>query len=176
MSNKVEADAFRKIMAEHAPYVWRVLRGLGVREADLPDISQETFLVVHRQLDAFEGRSSLRTWICGIAMRVASDYRRKAYRRREFMFDTPPEVSAAAPQQPELERRQAWELLGRVLEGLGEDHRRVFILYEVEQQPMKDVAAALEIPLSTAYSRLHAARELVQQALRLQQLKAGAAL
>jgi RNA polymerase sigma-70 factor (ECF subfamily) len=166
--------AFRALMSEHAPYVWRVLRSLGVAEADLPDVCQETFLVVHRRYEEFEGRSTLRTWICGVALRVASDYRGKAYRRREQPRDTLPELEEAAAQHVAVERRQAWQQLDALLAGLGEDQRRVFVLYEVEQLPMKDVAAIVACPLSTAYSRLHAAREVVREALARLRAEEGA--
>ena len=74
---------FDAVVAEHGPYIWRVLRRLGVRPSDVEDVWQETFIVVHRKLDAFEGRSQLRTWLSAIAVRVASDYRNRAHRRRE---------------------------------------------------------------------------------------------
>ncbi len=73
--------AFDAVYAEHFSFVWRNLRRLGVRESHLDDASQEVWVVVHRRLPSFEGRSSLRTWLVGIAVRVASDHRR--WRRRK---------------------------------------------------------------------------------------------
>src|SRR5262245_49705869 len=67
----------RQIFDEHARYVWRTLRHLGVADADLEDVCQEVFVTVHRKLPEFEGRSKLRTWLYGICLRVASDYRRR---------------------------------------------------------------------------------------------------
>src|SRR4051812_1143348 len=77
------AEVFR----EHAPFVWRALRRLGVREADVEDACQEVFVVVHRRLADFEGRSSVRTWVYGICVRVASDWRKRAHVRREIVTD-----------------------------------------------------------------------------------------
>jgi RNA polymerase sigma-70 factor (ECF subfamily) len=159
---RVDERQFRTLVQEHAPYVWRVLRSLGVADADLPDVCQETFIVVHRQLATFEGRSALRTWIYGVALRVASDYRDKAYRRRELPTDELPELVQVAQQQQELERQEAWQLVDELLAGLDESQRRVFVLYEIEQLQMSEVAAIVACPLTTAYSRLHAARKLVQ--------------
>ena len=67
---------FQEMFTDHARFVWRVLRYLGVGESDLDDVCQEVFLVVHRRLADFEGRSSTRTWVYGIALRVAADYRK----------------------------------------------------------------------------------------------------
>lgn len=60
------ADGFEKIYEAHASRVLRALRRLGVREADLEDVAQEVFVVVHRKLPEFAGRSSLKTWLFGI--------------------------------------------------------------------------------------------------------------
>jgi RNA polymerase sigma-70 factor, ECF subfamily len=157
---------FRALVQAHAPYVMRVLRSLGVGPSDLPDVSQEVFLTVHRQLATFEGRSALRTWIYGIALRVASDYRSKAYRRRERPSDSPPEQYVFASPQSELEQREAWRLIERLLAELDEDRRQVFVLYELEQLSMREVCEVVGCPLSTAYSRLHSARATVQAAAR----------
>ena len=62
-----------EIFRQYAPFAWRALRRLGVPDADVEDVCQEVFVVVHRKLGDFEGRSSLKTWIYGICPRTASD-------------------------------------------------------------------------------------------------------
>src|SRR4051794_34808398 len=74
---------FREVFDTCAPYAWRTLRRLGVGEADVHDVCQEVFVVVHRRLGDFDGTSSLRTWVYGICLRTASQYRRRARHRRE---------------------------------------------------------------------------------------------
>jgi RNA polymerase sigma-70 factor (ECF subfamily) len=147
--------------------VWRVLRRLGVREADVEDQCQEVFVVVHRKLAEFEGRAQLATWIYGICLRVASDYRRRAHVRREEPTADLPEEQHSPPQPKLLERAQARALLDAALAELDEDKRAVFVLYEIEEVPMAEVAQAAGCPLQTAYSRLHAARKKVQASLSL---------
>ncbi|HVU00163.1 MAG TPA: RNA polymerase sigma factor [Polyangiaceae bacterium] len=153
----------RQVFDEHAPYVFRVLRYMGVREADVPDVCQEVFVTVHRKIDGFEGRSSIRTWLYKICQRAASDHRRRAYVRREVVTDfaeeRPRAVESAGP------RVEARSTLLFALGALDEDKRDVFVLYEIEGMTMREVAEVLGCPLQTAYSRLHAARELVEQAL-----------
>jgi RNA polymerase sigma-70 factor, ECF subfamily len=154
----------RQVFDEHASYVWRTLRHLGVGEADLEDVCQDVFVAVHRKLDGFEGRSSLRTWIYGIALRVASDYRRRAHVRRELpVADL--ELDAAEPTQLEdIARGEARRLLLSLLDRLDDDKRAVLVLYELEELGMKEVAEIVGCPLQTAYSRLHAARRLLFEA------------
>ncbi|APR87422.1 RNA polymerase sigma factor RpoE [Minicystis rosea] len=156
---------FDRVFRVHAPFVWRALQGLGVREADLEDVCQEVFLVVHRKLGAFQGRSSIRTWIYGIALHAASEYRRRPHLRREEIAAAPPEQSLPAPQHEALELRRAAQRLDAALARLDDDKRAVFVLYEIEELPMSEVAEAVGCPLQTAYSRLHAARRLVEEAL-----------
>jgi RNA polymerase sigma-70 factor (ECF subfamily) len=154
------------VYAQHVAVVWRFLRSLGVRDGDVEDVCQEVFVVVHRNLAGFHGRHPLSTWLYAICLRTASTYRRKARFRRELVTDVPPELTVEATQAEAVARRQAQALLGRVLDELDDDKRAVFVLYEIEEQPMSEVAAALGCPLQTAYSRLHAARAHVEAATR----------
>jgi len=147
-----------------------VLRHLGVPGADLQDQAQEVFLAVFRGLEGFEGRSALRTWVYGICVRVASNHRRRAYVRRERSVSEPPE-QALEPDQPRaLEEGRGWPGLRRLLDTLDPDKRDVFVLYELEELPMREVAEACGCPLQTAYSRLHAARRVLLEKYREQEL------
>lgn len=152
------------VFKEHGPYVWRVLRRLGVRESDIEDVCQEVFVVVHRRLPDFEGRSSLRTWVYGICIRTASDYRKRAVHRREVLTDEPPELVSSSDPHGELATKRARQTLDRILAALDDDKREVFVLYEIEGLGMADVCEVVGCPLQTGYSRLHAARALVQEA------------
>jgi RNA polymerase sigma-70 factor (ECF subfamily) len=162
-----------EIFREHAPFVWRGLRRLGVPESDVEDVCQEVFVVVHRKLGEFEGRSSLRTWIYGICARTASDYRRSGRVRREVVTDAPPEPSHEGGQHDAVALRQARATLDRILDELDDDKRSVFVLYEIEELTMAEVAEALGCPLQTAYSRLHAARKVVEAGVARAQTSTG---
>jgi RNA polymerase sigma-70 factor (ECF subfamily) len=171
--NDTQALSFDAVVAEHGPYLWRVLRRLGVRSADIEDVWQETFIVVHRKLGGFEGRSQLRTWLSAIAVRVASDYRSRAYRRREQATDEVPDVGAAASQQDDLMDQERRALLDRLMAELKPEQREVVVLYEFAELPMQEVAEALGCPLQTAYSRLHAGRKALEQAARRESARKG---
>ena len=167
------ATDFDAIVAEHGPYVWRVLRRLGVGVSDVEDVWQETFIVVHRKLESFEGRSQLRTWLSAIAVRVASDYRNRAHRRREQATEELPDDAAAASQHDDLVERERRALLDRLLNELKPEQREVIVLYEFAELSMQEVAEALGCPLQTAYSRLHAARRALEQGARREAARRG---
>jgi RNA polymerase sigma-70 factor (ECF subfamily) len=160
------APRFEQVFQDHGPFVWRALRRLGIDDADIEDVCQDAFLVVHRRLPEFEGRSSLQTWIYGICVRVAADYRKRARRRHEIVTGDPPERVVPAHQDGDLEERRARALLDGALDKLDDDKRAVFVLFELEELPMSDVAAAVGCPLQTAYARLYAARRVIEGALR----------
>jgi RNA polymerase sigma-70 factor (ECF subfamily) len=166
--------AFRDVYREHAAFVWRVLRRLGVPEADAEDVTQEVFLVVLKKLENFAHRSSLRTWLYGIAYRSASEHRRRAHVRSEVPTEAPDVGAADAPQPESLDRKRARERLDAILAQLDGDKRAVFVFYEIEELAMSEVAEIVGCPVQTAYSRLRAAREHVEAAAR--RLAAGEGL
>lgn len=153
---------FAEIFREHARYLWRALLGLGVRPGDVDDACQEVFLIVHRRLPDFDGRA-LRSWLYAICLRVASEYRRSARVRREVSVDQLPESHAPGGQDNAVHAGELGERLLRSLERLDEEKREAFVLFEIQELPLREVAEALGCPLQTAYSRLQAARARVRE-------------
>jgi len=118
--------AFEAIFREHTPYLWRALVGLGVRKSDADDLCQEVMLVVHRRLGEIDPRA-LRSWLYGICLRVASDYRRSARVRREQTGEALPEAPLPATQPDEVDARRAEARLFAVLDQLDEEKRAAFV-------------------------------------------------
>ena len=156
---------FRQIFDAHARFVWRSLLGLGVHDSDVADASQQVFLVLRAKLGHIDAGCAISTFVYGICLRVASDFRRRAHTRREQLCAQPPERLAAAPQDGIVSHREALRHLQTALDQLDPDQREVFVLYEIEELPMTEVATAVGCPLQTAYSRLHAARGKVARAM-----------
>lgn len=161
------APTFEVVYAECFDFVWRSARRLGVPERATDDVVQEVFLVVHRRLAEFEGRSSVRSWVFGILMKVVSDYRRR-YKRKDAaltpMLETLKSDLSSCPVH-KLEQRQKVELLNALLATLNEHKRVVFVLAELEQMSAPEIADLLGVNLNTVYSRLRAARQEFDRAL-----------
>jgi RNA polymerase sigma-70 factor, ECF subfamily len=158
---EVERPAdFETVYEEHFAFVWRTVRRLGVPERSVDDAVQDVFVVVHRRLRSFEGRSSVRTWLYGIARRVAHDHRRRVGRkeRGEALPDGLADPAAPSPDR-EVARLEAARLLYSILEGLDDEKREVFVLAELEQMTVPEIAEATGVNLNTVYSRLRAARQ-----------------
>ena len=151
------------LVREHAAYVMRTLRHLGVRSEDLDDVAQETFLVVHRRRNDWDpARGPVRHWIYGICVQHVRHYRRALARRREVVGEHAPPAENASVEAAWDARRLAEWVLGH----LDEEKRAVFVLFEIEELPMNEVVDIVGCPLKTGYSRLHAAREIVARAHR----------
>jgi RNA polymerase sigma-70 factor (ECF subfamily) len=158
-----EAVTFAELFERFAPYVLGLVRRLGVPDADVEDVAQEVFLAVHTQLPQFEGRSTHKTWLCGISLRVVANYRRKRARRRESASEL--EVAVDATQEQRLERADEAAKLQRALDALDDKLREVFVLYEIEELPMLEVARAVGCVRFTAYTRLRTARAQLKATL-----------
>lgn len=147
------------IHAEHARFVWATLHRMGVREADLDDMLQEVFVVVHRRLHTWDGTSRITTWLFGICLKVAAAHRRRAHVRHEqIVREVPDAGSAAATPEDDAARRQARARLEAILDRLDLDKRVVFVMFEIEERSCADIAEEIGVPVGTVYSRLHAAR------------------
>lgn len=156
-----------RIYDQHADFVFRTLRTLGVPDRDIGDALQEVFLTIHRALPQFEERCSMSTWLFTICRSVARDRRRRAYRRYEVidgsLVDAQPD--SGSDLSTRLEHRQKLAELDAILDGMEEEQRLVFVLFEIERMTGAEISDALGIPLGTAYSRLRLARATFRAAV-----------
>lgn len=160
----------RALVNEHIDFLWRLLRRLGVPEADVDDAAQQVFIVATRRL-AEVAPGSERTFLYGTALRTAATIRRTLRRRQRWLEHAT--LEAASPDHTPheaLEHRQALALLDQMLNGLDDELREVFVLCEIEDLSAPQVAAIAKIPVGTVASRLRRARQAF--ATRLARLKA----
>lgn len=144
--------------------VWRVLSRLGVRPAELDDAAQNVYLTAHRRLGEFRGQSTLKTWVLGIAVRVASDMRRTRQRKPEHPLDETVPDAARTPLEA-ASQAEALALVARIVESFPEERRDVFVLAEFEELTAPEIADSLGVNVNTVYSRLRLARRDFEAAL-----------
>jgi len=158
--------ALEAVYDQHFDFVWRSLHRLGVPPEAVDDAVQDVFLVVHRRLAAFEQRSALRTWLFGIALRVAQEHarrRRKYGPTQEFGAELADQHAPDPLEQ--AARSEAKELLYALLAELDEQKRTVFILADIEGMSLPEIADGLGVNANTLASRLRAARKDFDAAL-----------
>lgn len=154
-------------------WVWATLRRLGVAARNLPDVTHDVFVVVHRRAHTYDPSRPLRPWLFGVAYRVARDHHCLARNRHESVVEAPEPIDPSPGQDQELARAQARALVLAALQCVELDRRVVFILHDLEEQPMTEIAAALEVPVKTLYSRLATARTEFTAAVRRLRLQRG---
>ena len=163
-ASSVEALAafFRTVFDTEYDYVHHSLRRLGVAERDLEDVAHDVFVQVYKNLARYDRSRPLKPWLFAFAFRLASDYRRLARHRTELGLaeDGAPSTSLAPSAEERAVEREAAGLVGAALDAMSLEQRAVFVMYEVDEIPMKEIAESLGIPANTAYSRLRLAREV----------------
>jgi RNA polymerase sigma-70 factor, ECF subfamily len=177
-SQAEEADAcphvlnLERVYEENLKFVWRAARRLGIDSGDTDDVVQEVFLVAYRKLPEFEGRAQVKTWLLKILVLVVRHYfrtqKRKPGHRPSALLDdldTLRDNHARGPAEA-VERHDALRILDRLLARMDSEKREVFVLAEIEQLSSVEIAQVLGANINTVYSRLRAARQEFEQALR----------
>lgn len=162
----VHQAQFRALFDAHVSYVASSLGRLGIAVQDRDDLVSEVFVRVHRQLDHLDPARPVRRWLFAFAARVASEHRRLARHRRELSTSDFDNVAGAQAPDQNFEMREAMDIVGRALEVLDDDRRAVFVLHDIDEVPVPEIARALGLPEGTAYSRLRAARAQFAAAVR----------
>lgn len=152
-------ERLRAMVDEHIDAIARALRRLGVPEADVDDAVQQVFLTASRRLAEIEPHAE-KAFLYKTALNVAAHARRTIQRRRESGEDG---ALAKADERPSVEdlldKQRAALLLEQVLEAMPSELRETFVLFEVEQLPVAEIASMLDVPVGTAASRLRRARD-----------------
>lgn len=153
---------FREIHDAYYGFVWRYAANRGVPRMAVDDVAQEVFVVVHQRLASFEGRSSLKTWIAGIAYNVVRGYVRKSGNRPagDALLDEEQLLAQGFSPAEALERKAALQLLDQLLDKMTDIQREVFILNEIEQLSSVEIAEVLNVNENTVRTRLLAARKV----------------
>ncbi len=160
-----EPLSFAAVYDGHFTYIWRSVQCLGVPASQVDDVVQEVFVIAHQKLATFEGRSSVKTWLYGIALMRAREHRRKA-RTPGPPADADEPLVAPETTWPDrrAEQAEAVRAVNAILAGLDEDQREVFVLAELEELTAPEIAEILGVKLNTVYSRLRLAREAFARA------------
>ncbi len=151
---------FDALYEAHVDGVWRLTQRLGVPESGLEDAVQEVFLIAHRRLSEFRGDSSLKTWLGGIAIRVAKEVRRSASRKgASEPLDDHPQLESPHRLEETVSQRQALAQVLKLLDALEDEHREVFVFADLEGLSAPEIAEVTGTNLNTIYTRLRTARQ-----------------
>jgi len=170
--------AFETLMKRYNRKVYAVALSMVKNPEDAMDISQETFIKVHRYIGKFQGASSFYTWLYRITVNLCIDHIRKRGKQAKVDFDErfvpdeessgggdlAPNVDAADPIR-ELGRREMAGKIQKAIDDLPPYHKAVIVMREIEGMSYSEMSKALRVSKGTVMSRLHHARKKLQVSL-----------
>ncbi len=169
--------SFRALYREYVEFVGSSARRCGVPPDAMDDVVQEVFILIHAKLDSLDRPEALRNWIYGVVRRIASNHRRalRTQMAAGVVIGCYAETAESPSPTPfeRVETNADLVVLASLLEELDEQKRAVFSLVELAEATVPEAAGILEIPLNTAYSRLRAARQAFDAALRRREQRIG---
>ena len=160
-----DRDKFREIVERHREIVYRFAYHFLRDSHEAEDVAQDVFLKAYRRLPKFDSaRGSLRGWLLAIARNTCLDVIEK--RKRE---NVPGAIELPQPDPrtvgTELESREFFKLLDAALADLPEPFHSTFILAEIEERPLQEIADMHRVPLGTVKSRINRARRKLRARL-----------
>lgn len=167
-----DAEAFGEIVLRWERRIFALAYGMLGREEDARDATQETFLAAFRNLRGFRGEAKVSSWLHRIAVNQCITRQRRAKVRKEAAiedeedrhtssFSSPLELSPARM----AEGRESIDAVRRAVNSLPLDLRQVVLMKEFEELTFREIAEALDLPLSTVKSRLYTAMRQLQMRL-----------
>lgn len=179
VAQAVEGDhrAFRQLVERYQRKIYTIAYGV-VRNSDAAlDVTQDTFVKVHKNLATFKGDSSFYTWVYRIVINLCIDRKRKEKRQREVDYDdgiahgdgftNGPTLATTGFDNPAqaAHRKELIEHMDKALDTLSDEHRKILVLREVDGLSYEELAETLGIPKGTVMSRLFHARKNFQKSL-----------
>ncbi|MEZ5166350.1 MAG: RNA polymerase sigma factor [Acidimicrobiales bacterium] len=158
-------EDLRAVVDRHADAVYRVARSIVHDAALADDVVQETMLKAWRQSPVGPGEEIPRAWLMRVARNTAISLLRT---RREDLRDpgTLPESAGGASTTRTVEGRAQLDDLWEAMRHLDEDARALIVLKEVDDLSYEEIAATLDLPLSTVKTRLFRARKALKDSMK----------
>lgn len=163
------------LMKRHNQKLYRVARGMGVPNSECDDIIQQTYIQAYLKLPQFRGESAVTTWLTRILINQSLMFLRKQRPsvtkdgELEGLTDAAPSANAVPPMltpESEMLKRELRSILEDAIEQLPEEYRVVYVMRELEDMSVKEIAAALALSEANVKVRIHRARKLLQNELK----------
>lgn len=162
-------EAVRRLYAAHAAELRLGVARLAGRDLDPDDLLHEVFIIALRKPQDLLTADAPKAWLYGVAVKVAASRRRTAKLRRFFGLEDVGEVASAESSSRTAEQRDAARRVEQVLSKLSDKKREVLVLHELQGLPGEEIAAALQVPLKTVWTRLfHARKDFAAELARLE--------
>lgn len=159
--------AFETLFRKYQSYVYNTALGMLGNGEDAADVTQETFLRLHRSLDTFRGDASFSTWLYRVAVNLCiTELRRRGRSRFQFLEDIRHDEDSVLQEElgpspfEAVELDEERKVVHQVLRMLPPDYRAVMVLRHLQQLAYEEIAEVLNLTLSQVKTRLFRARKM----------------
>jgi RNA polymerase sigma-70 factor (ECF subfamily) len=157
---------FQRLYQSELAAVRNLLYRVGAPQAHVDDLAHDVFITAYQRFDSYDRTRAIRPWLFGIAVRRYWSFKQRAALHREIHEETSWAAAAEPSPQELVAGQEDRQLLMQALEVLDFEKRTVFVMHEIEDCTVPQIADVLGVPLNTVYSRLRRARQLVEGAVR----------
>ncbi len=174
-SQKGDQEAFSELVMRYQKRVYYLVYGMLGNREDALDVTQEAFIKAFRGLQGFRGGGGFYTWLYRIAYNLSIDFRRKEWKKVNVEYEdhlnhsdehaVMPGPSPAFHPGKDAARKELNRVIMDAIQELPEQHRAVILLREVEGLSYDEIAKTLKVRKGTVMSRLHYARQRLQETL-----------
>lgn len=159
-----EVEAFGTLVGRWENRIYRLALRLLEHPEDAREVTQETFLAAFRKLHQFRGRARFSSWLYRIALNCCYD-RLRERRVEPIPLEEAESIAAEEKVLGQIHKKQVAERVRRALHALPVEMRQVIILKEYEELTFEEIAEILDIPVSTAKTRLYAGLDHLRKRL-----------
>lgn len=165
-----DALAFETLFRKYQTYVYNIGLGMLNNSEDAADITQETFLRLHRCIESFRGDSTFSTWLYRVAVNLCiTEIRKKGRNRYQFLDDVLHDENAQITEEigpsPDevIAQAEDAQVVHRVLRTLPPDYRAIMVLRHFQQLAYEEIAEVLGLTISQVKTRLFRARKMFKE-------------
>lgn len=159
--------AFETLFRKYQSYVYNISLGMLCNSEDAADVTQETFLRLHRSLDSFRGDATFSTWLYRVAVNLCiSELRRRGRNRFQFLDDVAHDEDATLHEElsphphDAIQQAEEGRMVRKILNTLPPDYRAIMVLRHFQQLAYEEIADVLGLSLSQVKTRLFRARKM----------------
>ncbi len=167
--------AFEELVTQNEKIIYNIIFRIMNNAEDTYDMSQETFIKAYTKLNQFNEESKFSTWLYRIATNTSLDELRRRRGKQTFSIDqtipgkdsdmVPEHIDEDANIEEKIVEKEQTKIIQQALEELGEDHRIILTLRDIQGLAYDEISQVLEVTLGTVKSRISRARRELKNIL-----------
>lgn len=169
-----EKELYEILVRRNNQKLYRIIRSYIKDDAEIEDIMQDSYIKAFTKLYQFKLESTFSTWLIRIGINESLariKEKGKLYHLNEQLDNLKSNTLLEIPDNTQLNpeskmiRKETKQLLENAIDSLDTKYRTVYIMKEVEDMSLKEVAIALDLTMANVKVRLHRSKEMLKEKL-----------